>query len=132
VERASLVSRSGWRATRDSRRELEAPREEDAPHAQAVPGLNDEREPREAAEGQLGEARVGARHVREQRHARRKVVVARNCGARGTQRAQAVLGGGGGGGEDGVLEANALAAPKVQHLLVDGLQVAARERVEEL
>jgi hypothetical protein len=40
-------------------RELKAAREEDCPRAEAVPGLREERGPREAAEGQLGEARVG-------------------------------------------------------------------------
>jgi hypothetical protein len=87
VERASLATvtvehEEGEREPLRLARELEAPREEDGPVAQAVPGLNDEREPREAAEGQLGEAWVGARHVLKQRHAFRKVVV-EHRGARG-------------------------------------------------
>jgi hypothetical protein len=60
--RKGSASRSGWR-------------EEDGPRAEAVPGLGEEREPREAAEGQLGEAQVGERHVREERLALGKVLV---------------------------------------------------------
>ncbi len=88
MERASLATiavehEEGEREPLRLARELEAAREEDGRHAQAVPGLRDEQEPREAAEGQLGEARVGARHVLEQRHARRKVVVERHRDTRG-------------------------------------------------
>jgi hypothetical protein len=79
VEHASLATvtvehEEGERKTLRLAHELEVPREEDSPRAEVVPCLNDEREPREAAEGQLGEARVGARHVLEQRHARHKVL----------------------------------------------------------
>ncbi len=54
------------------------------------------------------------RHVVEQRQARFEVVDAARRVVRGATRTQRVLSGGGGGGEDGVLEADALAAPEAQ------------------
>jgi hypothetical protein len=67
--------------------------------------------------------------VVDQRQARVEVVDERRVVRRGA-RVQPVLGGGG-GREDGVLEADALAAPEAQYLQMHRLQVAARERVDE-
>jgi hypothetical protein len=50
-------------------RGLEAAHKVDAPLAQVRPSLLDEWPHRAAAEGQLGEARVGVRHVRQLRRA---------------------------------------------------------------
>jgi hypothetical protein len=110
-------------------RELEAAHKVDGPLAQVRPGLLDERPHRAAAEGQLGEARVGMRHVVEQRQARVEVVDERSVVV-GGKRAKLLLRGGG-RSEDGVLEADALGAAEFEHLPVHVRQVAARERVEE-
>jgi hypothetical protein len=67
------------------------------------------------------------RHVVEQRQAQIEVVDERRVVRRGA-RAQAVLGGGGGGGEDGLLEADTLAAPEAQHLPMHRLQLDSKWR----
>jgi hypothetical protein len=64
-------------------RELEAAHEEHGPLAQLLPALLDE--PPHRAKRQLGEARVGVRHVVDQRQARVEVVEERRVARRGAR-----------------------------------------------